>query len=163
MDAHSPYNPPAKYVLRFRNKDFTISEKKFLIEYVYPNKTKLPINPQKIEDLKVLYDAEINFIDDSLKTLFSFFNNLNKQCLVIITSDHGESFYEHGTFGHQGSVYDEQLKIPLFIREMGKNNNPKSCKDFVQLIDIAPTILNYFNLDISEDFQGINLLPFIVI
>ena len=160
MDAHNPYNPPTKYVLRFREKDFTLSERKFLIENIYPNKKKDLINPQNIDDLKVLYDAEIGFIDDSLRILFSFINkNINKNCLVIITSDHGESFYEHDTFGHQGNVYDENIKIPLFIREMSKNINPKSCNNFVQLIDIAPTILNYFNLENYEDFQGINILP----
>ena len=158
MDAHSPYNPPTKFVERFRKKDFTLSERKFLIEPIYHMNAQVPISPKNIEDLKVLYDAEISFIDDSLKALFSFINkNLNQKCLVIITSDHGESFYEHNTFGHQGSVYDELLKIPLFIREMGEDQNPKSSKNFVQLIDIAPTILNYFNLDIPEDFQGINI------
>ena len=160
MDAHSPYNPPTKFVLRFRQKNYSFSERKFLIEQVYQTKGQVPINPKNLEDLKLLYDAEVNFIDDSLKALFSFINkNLNQKCLVIITSDHGESFYEHGTFGHQGSVYDELLKIPLFIREMGEDKNPNSCKNFVQLIDIAPTILNYFNLNIPEDFQGISLLP----
>ncbi|MHA1242707.1 MAG: sulfatase family protein, partial [Promethearchaeota archaeon] len=160
MDAHSPYNPPTKYVLRFRNKDFTLSERKFLTEQIYPNIAQAPITPKNIEDLKVLYDAELSFIDDSLKPLFSFINkNLNQKCLVIITTDHGESFYEHSSFGHMGSVYDELLKIPLFIREMGVSQNPKSSKNFVQLIDIAPTILNYFNLDIPEDFQGSSLFP----
>ena len=160
MDAHSPYNPPAKYLLRFRNKDFTLSERKFLTEHIYPNIAQAPITPKNIEDLKVLYDAELSFIDDSLKPLFSFINkNLNQKCLVIITTDHGESFYEHNSFGHMGSVYDELLKIPLFIREMGVNQNPMSSKNFVQLIDIAPTILNYFNLDIPEDFQGSSLFP----
>ena len=158
MDVHSPYNPPAKFVLRFRKKDFTLSERKFLIEHIYPNSTQVSKSPENIEDLKVLYDAEISFIDDSLKALFSYMNkNLSQNCLVIITSDHGESFYEHKTFGHQGSVYDELLKIPLFIREMGEVQNPKNCKNFVQLIDIAPTILKYFNLGIPEDFQGSNL------
>ena len=160
MDVHSPYNPPAKFIMRFREKDFTLSEKKFLIEQVYPNKVQNSITPKIIGDLKVLYDAEISFVDDSLKVLFSFIEkNINQKCLVIITSDHGESFYEHGMFGHQGSIYDELLKIPLFIREMGENKNLKVSKNFVQLIDIAPTILNYFNLDIPEDFQGINLYP----
>lgn len=163
MDTHSPYNPPTKFVLRFRKYDFTLSERKFLIEHIYPNNTHRLINSKYIEDLKILYDAEISFIDHSLKALFSFINNnLKQKCLVIITSDHGESFYEHGTFGHQGSVYDELIKIPLFIREMGEDPNPKSCKNFVQLLDIAPTILKYFNLDIPEDFQGINLLPVLI-
>jgi len=163
MDTHSPYNPPSKYILRFREKDYTLSERKFLIEHVYPNSKHFSITPENIENLKVLYDAEISFIDDSLKSLFSYIDkNLNHNCLVIITSDHGESFYEHETFGHQGSVYDELLKIPLFIRKMGEKQNPKSCEDFAQLIDIAPTILNYFSLDIPEDFQGISLLPAII-
>ncbi|MFX1568307.1 MAG: sulfatase, partial [Promethearchaeota archaeon] len=82
-----------------------------------------------------------------------------KDCLIIITADHGESFYEHGLFDHQGSVFEELLKIPLFIINLGKKTNKKTVNETVQLLDIAPTILDYFGIKIPEDFQGQSLLP----
>jgi len=162
MDVHSPYNPPRRNVLNFRKKDFDISERKFLVEKVYPRAKEIKITPKMIDDLKILYDAEINFVDEYLAIfLEAVKNQIQNNCLIIIAADHGESFYEHGLFGHQGSIYDEVLKIPLIIVELGKNSIKKKIQNSVQLIDISPTILDYFGIKIPENFQGISLLPMI--
>jgi len=159
MDVHSPYNPPMRNVLNFREKDFNISERKFLVEKVYPKANEIEITPKMINDLKTLYDAEINFVDEYLAVfLETVKRKIQNNCLIIITADHGESFYEHGLFGHQGSIYDEVLKIPLIIVELGKKSIKKEVKDTIQLIDIAPTILEYFGIEIPENFQGLSLL-----
>ncbi|MFW9828933.1 MAG: sulfatase [Candidatus Thorarchaeota archaeon] len=162
MDVHNPYNPPSQNILKFREKDFSISEREFLLKKVYPRVKDIKITPKMIKDLKTLYDSEINFIDESLTI---FFNNLRtyikNNCLVIITADHGESFYEHGLFGHQGSVYEEVLRVPLIIVELGKNLKKKTIQETVQLIDLTPTILDYFGIKIPENFQGLSLLSLI--
>jgi len=77
----------------------------------------------------------------------------------IITADHGESFYEHNFFEHQGTIFEELLNIPLILIEIGKKPQITITKDAVQLIDIAPTILNYFGIDVLDSFQGRSLLP----
>ncbi len=162
MDVHSPYNPPRRNVLNFRKKDFNNSEREFLISKVYSNASDIKITPKLLKDLQTLYDAEINFVDECLANFIEIIKKrIKKNCLIIITADHGESFYEHGLFGHQGSVYDEVLKIPLIIIELGKNSIEKKVQEMVQLIDLTPTILEYFNLDIPENFQGVSLLPMI--
>jgi len=162
MDVHSPYNPPRRNVLNFRKKDFDISERKFLVEKVYPRAKEIEITLKMIDDLKILYDAEINFVDEYLAMFLEVVKKqIQNNCLIIIAADHGESFYEHGLFGHQGSIYDEVLKIPLIIVELGKNSIKKKIQDSVQLIDISPTILDYFGIKIPENFQGISLLPMI--
>ncbi len=107
-----------------------------------------------------LYDGEINYVDDKLAKLFKFLEKrFKKNCLVIITSDHGEGFYEHKFLNHGGYAYDELLKIPLFMVEMGNRNVAKSAHELVQLIDIGPTILDYFKIKIPDLFQGESLLP----
>jgi arylsulfatase A-like enzyme len=58
-----------------------------------------------------------------------------------------------------GSVYEEILKVPLIIVEMGKKPIKKEVSDVVQLIDIAPTILDYFGISIPENYQGTSLIP----
>ncbi len=160
MDVHSPYNPPTHNVLKFRKSDFNISEREFLTNKVYSNLSKINKSDKMIEDLKILYDSEINFVDENLERILNIISQrFKKDCLVIITADHGESFYEHSIFGHQGSVYEEVLKIPLIIVELGKTPIKHNLTDTVQLIDLAPTILDYFGIEIPDTFQGKSIIP----
>jgi arylsulfatase A-like enzyme len=160
MDVHSPYNPPTQNVLNFREEDFNISEREFLTKKVYSNFSGINKTKKMIEDLKILYDSEINFVDENLRVVLDIVNHLFKNdCMIILTADHGESFSEHKVFGHQGTIYEEVLKIPLIIVELGKSSNKEQIKDSVQLIDLAPTILDYFGIEIPDTFQGKSLLP----
>ncbi len=160
MDVHSPFNPPSKNILAITNSDISLRERHFLNSEVYQNPKKYKISNEILEKLKILYDGEINYVDSFLTQIFSIIHNkFEKDCLVIITADHGEAFFEHGAFFHQGNVYDELLKIPLFIVEIGEKNHIKRAESIVQLIDIAPTILDYYGISIPESFQGRSLLP----
>ena len=162
MDVHSPYNPPTQNVLSFTKDDIKISRREFLTKNVYLRAKNTPITQEMIKDLITLYDGEIHYVDDFLGRVLELIKARYKEnCLIILTSDHGESFYEHSLFGHQGTVYEEVLKIPLIIIKMGKKSIIKKVSDIVQLIDLAPTILNYFGIEIPENYQGINLLPFL--
>ena len=160
MDVHGPYNPPSEYVLKFREKDFTLAERNFLNKVVYFNKTKITM--ENVENLKILYNATIRFVDDALLKLFAYIRkSIKKDCLVIITADHGESFGEHDICGHLEIVYDELLRVPLVVSDIGKADYVKKSDSFVQLLDIAPTILDYFGINIPEDYRGVSILPFL--
>jgi arylsulfatase A-like enzyme len=160
MDVHSPFNPPSKNVKQINQFDISNRERNFLINEVYKTPDKYQITKDFIKKLKILYDAEINYVDSFLNQVLHTINlKFQRDCLVIITSDHGEAFFEHNNFFHQGNVYDELLKIPLFMVEINKKSHIKRIPDIVQLIDIAPTILDYFNIPIPESFQGKSLLP----
>ena len=162
MDVHSPYNPPTQNVLNFRKRDFNIKEREFLIRKVYSKAPGVKITSEMVEDLKTLYDSQINFVDEYLVKFLGVINTRFKDnCLIIITADHGESFYEHGFFGHQGSVFEEILKVPLIMVELGKIPEIDMIPNNVQLIDITPTILDYFGIEIPENFQGKSLLPLV--
>ncbi len=162
MDIHSPYNPPKENVLRFMEKDVSLSERSFLNKIIFSKSKRFVLSPKMLNKLKVLYDAQINYLDNHLIKLFSFINSrFKKNCLIIFTADHGESFFEHGYSTHQGNVYDELLKVPLFIIKLGKKHSVKKISNLVQLIDIPPTILDYFDIKIPDYFQGKSLLPLI--
>ncbi|MFX1570578.1 MAG: sulfatase-like hydrolase/transferase, partial [Promethearchaeota archaeon] len=89
MDVHSPYNPPTKNVSRFRDNDFSISERDFLIYKLRLHPQDYKITEEHIENLKILYDSEINFIDEHLINFLEFINlQFKKDCLIIITADH---------------------------------------------------------------------------
>lgn len=160
METHGPYNPPSKNVLNLRRFDIDSNEREYLSKEILVHHQKYKISSDTLDKLTVLYDGEINFCDENLRYLFEYINyHFKKNTLIIITSDHGESLYEHGLLGHQGSVYQELLRVPLFIVEKGVNTNLNYIKEKVELIDIAPTILDYFGIEIPEWFQGKSLIP----
>jgi len=162
MDLHSPYNPPSENIIKFRKCDFTPREKEFLNKNIYSNPSKYRITQEIFNDFNTLYDAQINFLDEYLGNLFKLIKrNFRNNCLIIITADHGEALLKHGLTGHQGSIHDDLLKIPLFIVETGKKSSIKKIEAVVEGLDISCTILNYFDLEIPENYQGRSLIPLI--
>lgn len=109
------------------------------------------------------YDAEIRFTDDALGRLFSKLKELDimDDTLIIFTADHGEEFWEHGTYEHGHTLYNEIMRIPLIIR-YNKNINPQKVNALAGLIDIYPTIMDIVNLPSSRTLKGISLMPALV-
>ena len=160
MDIHSPYNPPKENIMKVRGSELTSSRHSYLINNVYEEPHKYDVTEDILHDLKDLYDAEINFMDEHLGILLDFIlKSYKKECLILILADHGESFFEHGYFNHQGNAFEELLKVPLIIKKTGYEHEVKNFNETVQLIDIAPTILDYFNISSPEEYSGQSLLP----
>jgi arylsulfatase A-like enzyme len=67
------------------------------------------------EGIESLYDSEINFVDRSIGRLLDELAPLDNT-VVVITSDHGEEFLDHGGFGHKHSLHEELLRVPLIIK-----------------------------------------------
>ena len=136
VDPHWPYLPPDEWIARFgRPKE--ISE---LLDKVV-NRIP-PRGEDEIEDAIRLYDAEIAYADDELGRLFAELKSLDlyEESLIIVTSDHGEAFYEHGHWTHMVSLYDEVTRIPLIVklpfgRRKGRVDTP------VSQTDVFPTVL----------------------
>jgi arylsulfatase A-like enzyme len=111
-----------------------------------------------------LYDACILSADNKLQTLITILKELDvyDDTLLIITADHGEAFGEHeGITSHNGKPYNELIHIPLIVHLPGVLPAGKVIEQNVQLLDIAPTILDLLNLPIPDQFQGMTLLPLI--
>jgi len=83
-----------------------------------------------------------------------------KDTILIITSDHGEEFMEHGALTH-ASLYDQNTKIPLIMYIPGIEK--QNIKQIAQSIDIAPTILDLVGIPFeSKMFQGESLMSYIL-
>jgi arylsulfatase A-like enzyme len=78
---------------------------------------------------------------------------------LIVASDHGEAFGEHGAKTHGTTLYDEVLRVPLLFWRPGIE--PAVVHEMVTLIDLGPTILDAFSLPTSPHIMGQSLLPFI--
>jgi len=83
--------------------------------------------------------------------------------MIIITSDHGEEFLEHGGTGHGFTLYEEQLRVPLIIKPPLKKfrRAENESNTNVGIIDITPTVLDYLNLPLISTFEGRSLRPLI--
>lgn len=88
-----------------------------------------------------LYDEEIRYTDDQLRRLFREFERspLARNTYVMIHSDHGEGFEEHGYKYHGQELYNDQVHVPLML--FGPNLPAQEINTPVSLIDVMPTIL----------------------
>jgi len=83
--------------------------------------------------------------------------------LLVLTSDHGEEFSEHGWVGWHGhSLYDELLHVPLVIKFPGGRWAGQRVDTQVRTLDLSPTILAHLGLGSPAQFQGLDLRPLIL-
>lgn len=109
------------------------------------------------------YDDEIAFFDAQFKVLMDKLTeeNLINNTIVVISSDHGEEFLEHGDIAHCHNLFDSTNRVPLIIKIPGNEKNGKR-KAWVQNIDIVPTLLDYAGFNPKKyDFDGKSLRPVI--
>jgi arylsulfatase A-like enzyme len=111
-----------------------------------------------------LYDGEIAFVDHHLGRVLDALAKLPfaDHTIVIITSDHGEAFGEHGLYRHGFEVWEELVRVPLLIYVPG--TTPRRVSVRRSAIDIVPTILDIFGVasappDQKGAFHGVSLLP----
>jgi arylsulfatase A-like enzyme len=119
---------------------------------------RIEFDEADIRHLEELYDAGIRQLDAELGRLFSFLRSagLMDQALLIVTSDHGEEFMEHGGVEHSRSQYQETLRVPLLVRGPGVPGGVRVAAP-VSLIDIVPTILGYAKAVPSNRLDGLDL------
>jgi arylsulfatase A-like enzyme len=99
-------------------------------------------------------DAAVERIFRALDTSGRF-----EDALVLVTSDHGEAFFEHGKLDHNSTVYDEMLHVPFVLRLPGGMKPPGIDLDrMASLEDLVPTVLARVGLDPGARQTGVDLL-----
>jgi arylsulfatase A-like enzyme len=170
---HAPYRPPAPYKYlylhdKFRKKaEFVPISTDSSSLGQYNGKSKIPymMSEDKITDPNYYiaqYDGALSYTDaqigrlmESLKTL-----GLDKNTLVILTADHGETLGEHDEYFNHGGGHEESIRVPLIIRSPGSIHKGKTINRQVSLVDIAPTVLGALKLNKPAYIQGESLLAF---
>jgi arylsulfatase A-like enzyme len=157
-DLHCPYTPPRRFLHRFKSEDAEEIDTSQCGSTFYNTQQVSWGQAQYISDR---YDESILAVDEGLKRLFAYLESRSDRdnTIIIITSDHGEEFLEHGQIGHQGSLHRELLFVPLIIKVPGKAARRVSQE--VSLIDITPTILALTGISAPSTLDGVSLLPLI--
>lgn len=112
---------------------------------------------------KTLYEVMVRYTDqqfsafiEELKTRGEYDN-----ALIIVCADHGESFGEGERFGHTGLAFEEQIRIPLMMKLPGQQFSGQIIDEQVSLMDIVPTLLDWYKIEQSYTMHGQSLLPVI--
>lgn len=143
-DVHYSYTPPDQYVRMF-DPDYTGE----IDGTVYgDDRVHAGMDPRDLRHLIARYDGEIRYTDDTIAEILRMLEaaGLLVNAAVIVTADHGEEFFEHGAVGHQQSLFEEVLHIPLMIELPGRPSVSRRIDEVVSLIDIYPTICELFGV-----------------
>ena len=159
MDVHEPYVPERKYIdMVDPSLNLTREEMFNLFKNVV---LKRDVSDEdRVRVLKKLYNVHVREVDDYIKQFFSLLKELNllQGSIIIITSDHGDEFGEHGGLSHDGKMYSELIDVPFLIYDYDKDEG-KVCNTLVSNIDVPPTIVHLFGLEPVKGFEGHSLLP----
>ncbi len=151
FDPHDPYLPPAPFDTKFGEKP-DIAHVRHDHEY----------SVEEINQLRNAYDGSIAYLDHQIGALM---DNLRDQGLlddtiVIITSDHGEQFGEHGLMYHSNSLYSQLLHVPLVIAFPQRVPPNKRVAEPVSLRDLPATVLDLIDNEQDPVFPGSSLARF---
>ncbi len=119
----------------------------------------IDLTEKDTDHLVDLYISGIRQLDSELEKFFAYLkvNELDQETLVILVSDHGEAFLEHGDVMHGETQYDEELRVPLVLRGPGLPAG-KRVPQVASLIDIVPTVLSILGwVPRTEDWDGMDL------
>jgi len=160
MPPHEPYAPSDRFMRRFG-----CEYEGQLPEDVYSHPVDLRkhldmLSAEDVRHVVDLYDANILSGDWFVGAIVSRLEWLDilDDTIVVVTSDHGEEFREHGGFGHDGTVYQEDVRIPLVFRYPKRVLAAKVVTDLVSMIDIAPTILELAGIPMQFG-RGKSMVP----
>jgi len=123
------------------------------------DRERQPLSPARIHLIHDLYRAAVPELDAEMG---KFFDALKRQglyddALIVVTSDHGEEFREHGRFIHS-QPYDETTHVPLFIKFPHSRKAGTRVSRVVETVDLMPTLLEALKLDVPDGVQGESLL-----
>jgi arylsulfatase A-like enzyme len=111
------------------------------------------------QQLRVQYRAEVQRVDAQVGRLLAAVASTADRTIVVLTADHGEQLGEHGIDFHHRGLFDEVIRVPLFLRAPGLQ--PGVVSQQVRLMDLLPTMLELIHLEGPKRSEGGSLLELV--
>jgi len=165
FDPHDPYSPPPPYDTQF-DKDYKgtvngdIRSTKDGDNPIWAEVKRNP-PPEDRRHIVALYDGEVRYTSAQVGAFLKRFEKkgLRERTLIVFSSDHGESLGEHRRWGHGVSLYESELRIPLFMAMPGTIPAGAVIPQPVESLDIVPTILSFVGTRPDKGLPGKDLTP----
>ena len=121
--------------------------------------------PKLIEYVERRYLENVAFADHLVGLLWERIEHAGRSesTLLVISSDHGEAFGPHPELFHGSTLYDDQIRVPLLIvapQSLGLEAK-RRISGMVELVDIAPTVLDLLGLEVDAAFDGASIVPWL--
>ncbi len=106
-----------------------------------------------------LYDAGVYTFDRRFGEFIELLKKrgIYRNSMIILFSDHGEEFAEHGGWTHGHTLYNELLRVPLIVKLPGQEEGKLVMRP-VSIVDILPTVLRFYGLSLPQRVDGLDLL-----
>ena len=163
FDIHHPFEPPVEDLLAFTDEQ---SVRKYMGR-TWTHYHDWVVDAMKMDDAAFrfqedAYDGEIRFTDRHLGLLFDAIRRKGiwDDALIIVTSDHGEEWKDHGFVGHSLTLFDEVVRVPLIVKPPVRTEaRPRRVSEVVSTLDIARTTAAIVGIDFPEDAPTRDLTP----
>jgi arylsulfatase A-like enzyme len=119
--------------------------------------------PQLLRELRDAYEGGARWADEGLRTCVDCLKEAGvlQNTLLVVASDHGEAFAEHGGFGHGRLLYDELLRVPLVMSGPPPFDHPRRVRGGMGLVDVLPTFFDLAKLTPIQGTDGRSALPLV--
>lgn len=156
LDPHDPYRPPAEWPRPLARGGEGLSgatlsgDPRPLESAFYDEGDASGLTARALDHLRGLYDAEIAYWDEQLGRLLDLLETTGRleETIVVVLSDHGESFFEHRHLRHCRSLFDTEIRTPLVLRlpRSLAAGPPRRIAAQAANLDVVPTLLDYLEL-----------------
>jgi arylsulfatase len=157
---HVPYTPAARFDL-FSDPLYQGIFDGSPTQILRIDKGRVSFDADDLNHLIALYDGNLRAADDAVGEVLAALRERPRwrDTVVLVTSDHGEAFYEHRRMGHNKTVYDEMLRVPFILRlPRGIDADDYDLDRLVTLADLTPTLLAAASLEPDTRFDGFDVV-----
>jgi arylsulfatase A-like enzyme len=153
FDPHEPFFAHEVYKMLYPD-DYTGEE------FDWPDYKRVDETPEQVQHAILQYAALVSACDDHLGKVLDFMdeNNMWDDTMLIVCTDHGYLLGEHGWWAkNRQPLFNEIANTPFFIWDTRCKVRDERREQLVQLIDVAPTLLEAYNIDKPDTMQGVSL------
>lgn len=159
IDPHVPYDPPQDDLKLYFDEPYSGIIKPRITGQLLEDfkKNKVEFTPTDRRFLHALYKGEITYHDRYFGKFIQKLKELGllDDTFIVVTSDHGEEFFEHGSVGHGHTLHQELLHVPLIMRMPSLLPQGTRIKEIVSHVDIVPTIIEASGIDLTKTSKDI--------
>ena len=167
---HVPFVAPEKYYELYKDKVFLVPEtsNQYLNTIPEPaaisvraKKEQIGLDSELAQEIIQAYYATVSFVDAQIGRVLDKLTKtgLDKNTIVVFTSDHGYHLGEHGHWQKQ-TLFEHSTRVPLIFSGPGISSGLDPIHDPVELVDLYPTIMELVQMEIPDFVRGKSLNPY---